>query len=250
MAITLFDAHTGFGGLANAAREHVPLDDLLDAMQRLDLAGGLVRTVPDDRERNWPEANRLLYEASAPRDGLVPCPVLVPSTGRDYPPEAEQVADAVAHGAGAAWLRPKTDAWVIRDWACGALLRALQDRRLPAFILERDLPLEQLGDLAATCPGLPLILAGPDFRLYRTLLPLLETFANIRLALGTNFALHRGVEHLVSVLGPERILFGTGFPEGEPAMYVTQLMYADIPDDARTKIGSENIRRLMEGIRR
>jgi len=250
MTVTLFDAHTGFGGLGKAQREPVPLDDLLEAIDRLDIAGALVRTLPDDLERDWPGANGILYDTCAANEGLVPCPVLVPNTGDDYPPEEEQVADAIAHGAGAAWLRPGKDSWVIRDWACGRLFRTLQDRRLPAFLLHRDLALEQVGDLADTYPELPFILAGVDFRHQRTLLPLLETFPNVHAATGKQFALHRGIEQLCDKIGAERILFGTGFPESEPGMAVTQLAYAEIPDPARAAIGAGNLERLMEGIRR
>ena len=250
MSVRLFDAHTGFGGLGKAQREHVPLDDLVEAMGRLEIAGALVRTVPDDLERDWPGANGILYAACAAADGLVPCPVLVPNTGYDYAPEEEQVAEAIAHGAGAAWLRPGKDQWVLRDWACGRLVRALCERRLPAFLLHRDIALEKVGDLAGEHPELPVILAGVDFRHYRTLLPLLETFGNVRCATGKQFALHRGIEDLVRRIGPERVLFGSGFPESEPGMAVTQLAYAEIDEAARAAIGSGNLERLMEGIRR
>ena len=250
MTAELFDAQTGFGGLGKARREHVPLSDLLEEMERLDLAGALARIVPDELERDWPEANRVLYEACAAHKGLVPCPVLVPNTGYDYPPEEEQVADAIARGAGAAWLRPGKDSWVIRDWACGRLFRALEERRLPAFLLHRDLELEQIGDLAEAYDELPFIIARVDFRHYRTLLPLLETFGNVYFATGGAFGLHLGVEHLVEKLGPDRILFGTGFPESEAGMAVTQLAYAEIPEDVRAAIGSGNFERLMEGVRR
>ncbi|MFO7897583.1 MAG: amidohydrolase family protein [Planctomycetota bacterium] len=262
MPVKLTDAYTGFGGLGNAKREHLPLDEMLAYMEELDIARALVRTVPDDMEREWLSANQILYDICAEHDGLVPCPVLIPPTARDYPPEDAQVDRALAGGAGAVRLRPKTDNWPIREWVCGPLLRALQEKRLPAFLHERDLPLADVpfggahsgfplaavGDLAGAYPDLPIILAGFDYRVMRTLLPLLRTFRNVHTATGYNFAMHRGLEFLVRELGPDQILFGTGFPVAEPAMYVTQLMYADIPDDARAAIGSGNLERLLEGI--
>jgi len=44
-------------------------------------------------------------------------------------------------------------------------------------------------------------------------------------------------------------LFGSGYPAAEPMAAITQLAYAEIPDDARRKIGVGNLDRLMEGIR-
>jgi predicted TIM-barrel fold metal-dependent hydrolase len=231
-------------------------------MQRLDVAGALVRVWPDGLERDWLSTNAELYDTCAARDGLVPCPVLVPPTARDYPPEAEQVDAAIAGGAGAAWLRPRTDNWPTVEWVCGPLLRELTARRLPAYLLERDLPRDPLGhaqrgeplvtiaNLAGAHPELPLIVAGLDFRSMRTTLPLLRTFPNVHVTTGFNFAMDRGLEFLVGEIGPGQILFGSGFPISEPAMYVTQLMYADLPDDARSAIGSGNANRLLEGIRR
>jgi predicted TIM-barrel fold metal-dependent hydrolase len=264
MTVQLIDAYTGFGGLGHKEREHLPLDELLAYMDALDIDGALVRTVPDDMEREWISANQILYDVCAEHPGLVPCPVLIPPTACDYPPEPEQVDRALAGGAGAVWLRPKADNWPLRDWLCGPLLRALQERRLPVFLHARDLPLAEVsyggnhsglalaavGDLAETYPEVPVILAGLDYRVMRTLLPLMRAFGNVHLATGYNFAMHRGLEFLVRELGHDRVLFGTGFPVAEPAMYVTQLMYADLPDEARTAIASGNLERLLEGILR
>jgi predicted TIM-barrel fold metal-dependent hydrolase len=260
--IDLFDCFAGATGLGSRQREHLPIDDLLGQMQRLDVGGALIRTWPVEVERNWPSANRALYETCAAHDGLVPCPVLIPATARDVPPESEQVATALEAGAGAAWIRPRGNNWPAVDWVCGALLRELNAHRLPVYITEPDLPPDPAGhaqrgepllvvaDLAKAYPELPFLLAGFDYRTMRTILPLLRTFPNVHLTTGYNFAMHRGLEFLVDEIGPDRILFGTGFPISEPAMYVTQLMYADLPDAARAAVASGNANRLLEGIRR
>ncbi len=262
MTVRLIDAYTGFGGIAPGEREHLPLDEMRAYLAELDIDGALARTVPEDMERDWLSANDILYRLCGEHDGLIPCPVLIPPTAGDYPPEHEQVDRALAGGAGAVQLRPKADNWPILDWVCRPLIQALQERRVPVFLHERDLPLADVpfgdahsgvplaaaADLAGAYPDLPIILAGFHYSLMRTLLPLMRTFRNVHMTTGYNFAVHRGLEHLVRELGPEQILFGTGFPVAEPAMYVTQLMYADIADDARAAIGSGNLDRLMKGI--
>ena len=250
MTVPLFDVQTGFGGLPTGKAESVALDELLDEMAHLSIDRSLVRIVPDEQERDVPADNAALFDACDAHDALVPCPVVVPNTAYDLAPEEDQVAEAVAHGAGAASVRPGKDGWLLRDWACGRLLRALEERRLPVFCLERDFTLEQVGDLAAKYPELPIILAGLAYRSQRMILPLMETFRNVHAAMGFRFAVHAGIEQLVQRVGVDRVLFGTGFPESEAGMAVTQLMYADLSDEDKVKIGSGNFERLMEAIAR
>ena len=250
MTVRLFDVQTGFGGLVKGEAVPVAAEEWLDEMERLDIDRALARTAPDEQERDVPGANAILFAACAGHERLVPCPVVVPNTADDLAPEAEQAADAIARGAGAAWIRPAKDGWVLRDWSCGALFRALEGRRLPAFCLLRDVTFEQLGELAGTYRELPFLLAGVAFREQRIILPLLETFPNVHLSIGNRYTTHAGLEQLVARIGADRLLFGTGFPESEAMMAVTQLMYAAIPECDKAKIGAANFERLMEGIRR
>ncbi len=121
---------------------------------------------------------------------------------------------------------------------------------MPVYCLESEIGLLQVGDLAGRFPALPLIVAGVHYRQQRILLPLLETFPSVYLSLGNCYTIHRGIEELVAMVGPERLLFGTGFPESEPLAAVTQLMYADLSDDERRLIGAANMRRLISEVAR
>ena len=86
------------------------------------------------------------------------------------------------------------------------------------------------------------------YRSQRILLPLLTSFPNVQLSTGSNYCVHRGIEQLVGSVGPQRLLFGSGFPEVDPMMAISQLVYADISDEARRLIGSGNLERLIGGI--
>jgi len=248
MPIPLFDVQTGFGGAKTGQPVPLPPEELLDEMERLSIDRALVRTVPDELERDWPAANAMLFDACESQPAWTPCPVVVPATADDYPPEEQQVAEHIARGAGAAWIRVAKDFWNLCDWVCGPLLRALEARRLPVFCLERDVTVEQVADLAARCPDLPILFAGVDYREQRTLLPLLRSFPNVHLSLGNNYTMHGGIEQFVAKVGADQLLFGTGFPDAEPMGAVTQLTYADVSDADKAKIGSGNVERLLEGI--
>lgn len=248
MNIDLLDVQTGFGGIASRQPNEVRLEELIDEMKRLSISRALVRWVPDDLERDWPHANEELFAAAASHRELIPCPVVAPSSGGDFPPEEDQVAALIGRGAGAAWARAEKDYWLLKNWASGLLFRELEARRLPLFCLERDVKLADAADLAREYPRLPIIVAGFDYRAVRTISALLETFRNIQVSIGNRFSVEGGIEYLVSKVGARRLLFGTGFPESEAMMAVTMLLYADISDDDKVLIGSRNFERLMEAI--
>lgn len=246
----LFDVQTGFGGAAKGSSDVVGPDELVAEMARLDIARGLVRIAPDDLVTDVQAANDELEAACQARTGLVPCPILVPNGGGDLPPEEDQIGRALTQGAGAVSLRPKQDYWDLADWCCGTLLAALEASRLPAYCLGDRFSFEEIAGLARRYPDLPVIVAGIQYRSHRILLPLLETFPNVHVSIGSNYTVHRGLETLVERLGADRFLFGTGFPAVEPMAAVSMLVYADISDDARQAVGAGNLDRLVQGVRR
>ena len=147
-------------------------------------------------------------------------------------------------------MRPSVDYWTTARWACDALFSALQERRVPVYCREGLVSLDQVGDLAGRYPSLPLIITKRHYRMLRMLLPLMKTFPNVYLAIGSDYTAHRGIKHFVATVGAKRLLFGTGFPEAESMSAVTQLMYAEISDEQKRLIGAGNLKRLIAEIKR
>lgn len=250
MDIPLFDVQAGFGGLQPGKADVFSPGDLLGEMDRVSIDRAAVRIFPDTLDKDVPLSNRLLYEAHRKHPRLLPCPIVVPAGAFGYAPEADQVAEAIDNGAAAARIRPAVDQWILADWVCGRLMDVLVERKLPLFCLAAAVPLGQVGELARLCPELTIIIAGVEFRSANVLMPLLETFGNTLLSIGSNYTQHRGIETLVERFGAERLLFGTGLPTAQPMTAITQLMYAEISDEQKWLIGSQNLERLIGGIRR
>ncbi len=249
MTTSLFDAQCGFGGWRKGVRDNVSGDQCVAELDRIGIERAMVRTAPDDLDRDVAQSNASLYFACLSHPNLTPCPVVLPAACGDYASEEIQVDEAIAHGCGAVILRPGADAWSLAPWSCGKLLSALEARRVPIFCLQRMVNLEQAADLAARHPALPVIVAETDYGQQRLLVPLMETFRNVHLAIGSNYTVHRGIEQLVSRVGAGRLLFGTGFPDVAPMMAVTQLMYAEITEEQKELIGMQNLQRLIGEIR-
>ncbi len=248
MIIPLFDAQCGFGGAVPGVAELVTTGDLLAEMERADLARALVRITPETLDGDVPASNAGLFAACAEQPAFTPCPIVVPATGGDFPPEEEQVADLIACGARAVWIRPDFDHWLLADWQSGPLFAALEQRRLPVVCLQRLVKIADLAELASRHPALPLLYAELSYREQRTYLPLLEHFPNIRLVLGAPYSVHGGIEQLVARVGASRLLFGSGLPAAGPMAAITQLVYAEISEGDKQRVGAGNLEALVEEV--
>jgi len=249
-AIQLFDVQAGLGGARPGQRQPVTAAELGCWLDRLEISRAVVRLAPDDLDCDVPRSNELLFAAAREDTRFAPCPTILPAAAGDVPREDVQVAMFVAGGAAAVCIRPAKDGWSLSPWCSGRLFTALAERRVPTLCLERYVTLEDVARLAERHPGLPFVVAGVGYRSLRTLLPLLQTCENVYLSAGSNFAVYRGIELLASRVGPQRLLFGTGFPEAMPAMAVSQLMYAELSDNDKALIGGGNLTRLMMRIAR
>ncbi len=248
--IELFDVQAGFGG-GRRGRPWVPTcEELLGHMDRLSMARALVRTDFEEMDRDPMFSNRLLYEACAQHEFLVPCPTVLPTGHGDVPSEREQVDDLIAHGSGAATLRPGQDGWSTAEWCAGTLLSLLEERRIPVLCRNSALDFEGIADLAGRYPALPIVMFRLGYRSQRTLVSLMKAFSNVYLAIGSPYSVHLGIESMAGHVGAERLLFGTGFPYAEPMASITMLTYSDLSDSDKQLVGSGNLDRLIGGIRR
>ena len=248
--IELFDAQAGFGG-GRRGQPWVPsAEELLAHMERLSIARALVRTDFEEMDSDPMFSNRLLYEACAQHESLVPCPTVLPRGHGDVPSEREQIDELIAHGSGAATLRPGQDGWSTAEWCAGTLLGLLEERRIPVLCRNSALGFEAVADLAERHPELPIIMFHLGYRSQRTLVSLMKAFANVCLAIGSPYSVHLGIESMAGHVGAERLLFGTGFPYAEPMASITMLTYSDLSDADKQLVGSGNLDRLIGGIRR
>ncbi len=247
--LELIDVQVGFGGTQPGKTAVVDRQQLLDYCARMQLRAALVRVEPIELDVNVIFSNDQLFAACADTPQLIPCPTVLPNTGYDLAPEAEQIDRAIAQGAAALTIRPIADYWIIAPWLSDSLFRALIDRNLPVWISSRNCPPPQVADLARSYPDLRIIFAQVGYREQRILLPLLKSFKRVHLSIGNNYTLHGGMEQLVREAGCEQLLFGTGFPENEPMSAAMMLFDSQISAEEKEKIAAGNFRRLQEEIR-
>ena len=158
---------------------------------------------------------------------------------------------AKAERLGGVRIFPKTHGFPLTPWMLDSLCEWLTTHRLPLFIWHTELEWPLLHNLACAFPRLTIVIESqPQKILYhaRPLFGLLQACANIRVET-SNFVGQGCIEYVVRHWGPERLLFGTFLPAGDPLVPMGMLLDADIDEADKVLIAGENLRRLWSEIR-
>lgn len=246
----IFDAECGIGGLTPGVSGTVGVETLLADMTQAAVRRALVRIEPTRLAFDIPAVNRMLYAMCEPHAALAPVPVAAPNAAGDLGSERRQIDEAVGHGAGAVVLRPHSDFWSPTPWGCRALMEALDERRMPVFCHVAEVSLEAVATLAGQFPRVPFILAGVGYREHRIAVPLLQSFANVHLVVGSSYIVFHGIESCIAAARPEQLLLGTGYAQLDLLPAISYVMYAEISESQRALVAGRNLERLIEGIQR
>jgi hypothetical protein len=248
-----FDANARIGKPVNAGWcQPVDADGLLKAMDRSGIEKALVWHVAQ-LDAAPQVGNELLTRQIAPHDRLVGCWTLLPS-------QTGEMGDLDAWFAAAAAARVKAlRAWpgeggrnryLLRAAVLEDVLDGMAERNMPLIMMMRTSEFWQdVCDLLLARPNQTVVLSGLNVwgsdRYFR---PLIERYRNVYIEIG-NYVLDGGIEAFVESYGPDRLLFGTGFPEAHHGGIMLSLRHAEIPDPAKEAIAFGNLERLLEGVR-
>lgn len=232
----LIDAHASIGAYPRAYVTGQSPEGLTADMRRLGIGAAVVGSTASV----WHDPINGNAEALtvADRPGLHPCVTLVPPT-----PEETTGLD----GAIAARIYPETHGFDPLDPAMDPLYEEMVERRLPLTVGLSDIGWPTLDALAASWPGLSLIVSGIGYRALRQLAAVFRRRANLHADM-VNFASHEGLEWFVRHFGAERLLFATGTPVRDPAEAVARLMWSGLSDSDRQLVGRDNAARLFPGL--
>ncbi|MCX5658816.1 MAG: amidohydrolase family protein [Planctomycetota bacterium] len=226
--------------------------ELLREMDRLSIAQALVTGAWSDHIAS-DHANLQLFDDLAPHaKRLLPVPEVTPEGGElflDRP--ADAIIDFTRRGAAAGVARLRKNGYLLVPWCSGAMLAAMQDRRLPLMVTLGEVDPNHLHDVLRDFPKLPVIMQGlPRMGFHRVVYPLLGLFPNLHVVLAVPHSVHLGIDYLVQRFGARQFLFGTNFPRSEPGAGIVGVMYAGISDEAKSLIAGGNAQRLLNEVRR
>lgn len=131
----------------------------------------------------------------------------------------------------------------------GPLLSILEACRMPLAI-DMSGSAGLLG-FDVTCfgkwPDIPFIIENVGAYPLHKLMWAMRTFGNVHLST-VGFTLHRGVDFVCDELGPERLIFGSGWPTAPPGMGLGPVLLNGLSAAARRKVAGDNFRTLAAHI--
>ena len=142
---------------------------------------------------------------------------------------------------------PKTHGFPLTPWCAGTLCEWLVARRLPLFVWHTELDWGELRDLARQLPDLSIVVESQPRKIIyqaRPLFALMNDCPNVFLEIsnltGPCFDLALGS------FGPERLIFGSFMPVGDPFVPSGLILDAAMSDADRALVAGGNLRRLID----
>ncbi len=260
--IEFFDCNCALGRYAAPPMPNLP-HTVAELLETLDYSG--IESAVVYHIASWeydPESgNGFLMEELDGEPRLLPQWVLLPHHTGEFPPPAELLESMLAKGVLTARIFPSEKPgppeeaghnFSLAQWSAGPLLTELQERRMPLFIARSQISWDQVHDLCTRYPDLPLVLTSVpqlSFRANRHLWPLWEIHENLYIDTSDNHESGR-IEWVVKRFGSRPLLFGTGLPRFAPGAPVIAVARADVTLEAKKAIASENLKRLLDAVRR
>lgn len=254
-SMRIFDASARIG----PARDHIPgaprtAGELLRVMDDVGISDALVWHA-DAQHYDSEAGNTELLDELSDTARLYPCWVFLPHETGECPPPATYIRTFLDAGVRAARLFPYEHLFSFRLWNIGALCKILAFHRIPVFVDfgihswgDKTIDWNGLFDVGKAYPHLPIIITKINIGSDRHLLPLMQQLPNLYVET-SYYTVHRGIELIVSKVGPQRILFGTGLPLRAPGPALTALQYSLINDKDKGLVAGDNLRRLIEEVR-
>ncbi len=188
--------------------------------------------------------NRMLAEILPQQTRLLGCFIAAPEMLDSELALNELLADFEEHGFAAVRVFCRRHHFFLANGSLDALFAVMSERQLPLIVEQPEISWDDLLYVLRRFPRLPVILAAVGYRLGRIIEPLLRQYPHLHLEL-SRYHVHRGLEYLLSQFGDERFLFGSGLPLFSPQPIMLMIRCARIPDAAKQRIASGNLRRIL-----
>lgn len=140
-------------------------------------------------------------------------------------------------------ISPAKQATAFTSWQYGQMLRILAETNTPLLINLEDVDLRDAGRVKEEYPELILVLTNTTQWLNRQYTAFCQAFGRVYIDT-CNCIEYYGLETCVSLIGADRMLFGTNMPYKEPYDNIITLLYGRISDEEKQLIAYGNYDRL------
>lgn len=225
-------------------------DALLVEMDRVGIAEALVYAT-QARMAHPVDGNAKIVEMTRNQPRLHACWVVLPPGTIEQPEPKELVKRIRANDVRAVRMFPEEHNFPLLERSLRPLLSALTEARIPLLIdtgrvgwSQIKLDWREVFAIAEAHPTLPLVLLREGGTTERVLFSVWDEFPNLHLE--TSYIQEsRIVEEITERFGQRSLLFGTGMPTYDPGGPLALIQGAQIPEEHRTDIAGNNLRRLF-----
>lgn len=177
---------------------------------------------------------------------LQPSWALLPDQTGEFPPADTLLAMMSEHDVQVLRAFPDESRYRLDRRTFSRLLSLLTACRVPLFVKQNLLA---IGELLSEFPDLLVVAmnVGPH-SLERYLRPLLDEFPALHIE-SSHYMVEGLIEEFVQRYGPERLLFGSGYPDICSGAALMRLQGAEISETDRVAIAGGNLMRLLSEVR-
>ena len=245
--VPVFDASIALGRRHDRRVAVDTLEGTLKAMKAAGV-GRAVAYAPHAVERDPTEGNAMLIEAIDGSSELLPQFTFNP-TWDDLDSFAKQVADLNVRSVR---MTPGLHNYPFRDWVVGPWLEWLSAEDIPVWMPEcRDdygtitnIDPEALHDTLEAHPDVKVVLSEVQYGHQSWAVPMLRSLPNLHVEISRMINTDE-VSRVVGLIGEERVLFGSRFPDAAISPQLYWLHRCGFSESTLKAICSENLERLL-----
>lgn len=245
----VFDANIALGRRHDRRVRVDSVDDLISEMDRCGVGKALVYS-PHAANYDSREGNELLFDSISGETRLVPQMVANP-TWDDLKSFSRKVEDI---GVRSIRLFPILHNYPIKDWVLEDWMGWLSDEQIPvwipvytevAWVKDGVVDPRDIYDIGAKFPNVTIVLSEVRYDDMPWASMLLRRLPNLCIEISRTVQTG-GITELINVIGPERILFGSRFPDSEIPLQLYSLHHSNLSDSVLRAICAGNLERLMD----
>lgn len=237
--VPVFDGHAALG----RRHDQRVTEDTPDGLLRTMANAGISQALVYHRyavEYDTALGNRLLLECIEKRPALVPQFVVnMPSD-----PLPEFIRRTRAVGVRSLRVCPKRHLYPFTRWVAGEWLDWMASDGIGLWLPLDEVDVRDVYDTVSAYPSLRVVLSGVHYSHFAALWPLVRALPNTFVEL-SRFDIMEGVNLLINRIGHERLIFGSHFPDLDPAPYLFYLHRCALDETMLRAICHDNLAGLL-----
>ena len=144
-------------------------------------------------------------------------------------------------------IMPQKHGYSVKPYSIGKFINTLSECNIPIFIDKAQVSFDEIYSLGTDYPDASFVVCEPGYRSARQYAPILDACPNIYLET-SNYCHHNGIRDICRTYGANRLIFGSGMPNGSGTAATSIVRYSDISEEEKEMIASGNILKLLEEV--